>query len=137
MNNYLKIAILIIGIQANSCKSTNTANVVSNQSKSEKLEAAKSSLTLLDRLKRIPGIRVQNGDVYVRAQNGARDGATASVKPLFILDGQQIGNDIGAIENIVDPNDIKSVRLIKGVEAIDYGLRGSGGVILITTKIKE
>ncbi|WP_448702885.1 SusC/RagA family TonB-linked outer membrane protein [Mucilaginibacter sp. AW1-3] len=50
--------------------------------------------------------------------------------PLIILDGQPYYN---SIENI-DPNDIKSVDILKGASATAiYGSRGSGGVLLITT----
>ncbi|MBW4890694.1 SusC/RagA family TonB-linked outer membrane protein [Mucilaginibacter sp. HMF5004] len=50
--------------------------------------------------------------------------------PLVVLDGQPYYN---SIENI-DPNDIKSVDVLKGASATAiYGSRGSGGVILITT----
>jgi len=50
--------------------------------------------------------------------------------PLIILDGQPYYN---SIENI-DPNDIKSVDVLKGASATAiYGSRGSGGVLLITT----
>jgi len=50
--------------------------------------------------------------------------------PLIVLDGQPYYN---SIENI-DPNDIKSVDVLKGASATAiYGSRGSGGVLLITT----
>ncbi len=50
--------------------------------------------------------------------------------PLIILDGQPYYN---SIENI-DPNNIKSVDVLKGASATAiYGSRGSGGVLLITT----
>ncbi|RYE05141.1 MAG: SusC/RagA family TonB-linked outer membrane protein [Rickettsiaceae bacterium] len=50
--------------------------------------------------------------------------------PLIILDGQPYYN---SIENI-DPNNIKSVDVLKGASATAiYGSRASGGVLLITT----
>ncbi|MCR8556514.1 SusC/RagA family TonB-linked outer membrane protein [Mucilaginibacter sp. BJC16-A38] len=50
--------------------------------------------------------------------------------PLIILDGAPFYN---SIENI-NPNDIKSVDVLKGASATAiYGSRASGGVILITT----
>ena len=51
-------------------------------------------------------------------------------QPLIVLDGVPYYN---FIENI-NPNDIKSVDVLKGASATAiYGSRGSGGVILITT----
>jgi TonB-linked SusC/RagA family outer membrane protein len=50
--------------------------------------------------------------------------------PLIVLDGQPYYN---SIENI-NPNDIKSVDVLKGASATAiYGSRASGGVLLITT----
>lgn len=50
--------------------------------------------------------------------------------PLVVVDGQ-----IGADLNTVDPNDIKSIDVLKdGSAAAIYGTRGSSGVIIITTK---
>jgi TonB-dependent starch-binding outer membrane protein SusC len=54
----------------------------------------------------------------------------ANTQPLIVLDGQ-----IGADINTVDPNDIKSIDILKdGSAAAIYGTRGSAGVIIITTK---
>ena len=50
--------------------------------------------------------------------------------PLVIIDGMTGGS----LEN-VDPNDIESIRILKdGSASAIYGLRGLGGVIIITTK---
>lgn len=57
-------------------------------------------------------------------------GAPGTDGPLIVLDGQPYYN---SIENI-DPNNIKSVDVLKGASATAiYGSRGSGGVLLITT----
>lgn len=54
----------------------------------------------------------------------------ANTQPLVVIDGQ-----IGADLNSVDPNDIKSIDVLKdGSAAAIYGTRGSAGVIIITTK---
>lgn len=50
-------------------------------------------------------------------------------EPLVIIDGM-----IGASLEDVDPNDIESICVLKDGSAAIYGLRGSNGVILITTK---
>ncbi|MES1225908.1 MAG: TonB-dependent receptor plug domain-containing protein, partial [Bacteroidota bacterium] len=54
----------------------------------------------------------------------------AGTSPLVVIDGQ-----VGADLNTVDPNDIKSIDILKdGSSAAIYGTRGSAGVIIITTK---
>ncbi|MCS2594316.1 TonB-dependent receptor plug domain-containing protein [Bacteroides thetaiotaomicron] len=48
----------------------------------------------------------------------------------YIVDG-----DASPIINDIDPNDIESVSVLKdGASAAVYGLKGAGGVIIVTTK---
>jgi TonB-dependent starch-binding outer membrane protein SusC len=68
-----------------------------------------------------------NGGFTIRLRGLSSLGST---QPLVVIDGQ-----IGADLNSVDPNDIKSVDVLKdGSAAAIYGTRGSAGVIIITTK---
>jgi TonB-dependent starch-binding outer membrane protein SusC len=54
----------------------------------------------------------------------------ANTQPLVVVDGQ-----VGADLNSIDPNDIKSIDILKdGSSAAIYGTRGSAGVIIVTTK---
>ena len=55
----------------------------------------------------------------------------ASSSPLYVLDGNPYEGDINAI----NPNDIKSISVLKDAAASAlYGSRGANGVIIITTK---
>ena len=78
-------------------------------------------------------------------QNSAVPGRTASVQirginsiaannsPLIVVDGLPLSQD--ASTNDINPNDIESVQILKDASAVAiYGVRGSNGVILITTK---
>ncbi|MVN91822.1 SusC/RagA family TonB-linked outer membrane protein [Mucilaginibacter aquatilis] len=57
-------------------------------------------------------------------------GTLGNANPLLVIDGVQAG-DI----NILNPEDIESVSVLKdAASASIYGVRGSNGVILITTK---
>jgi TonB-linked SusC/RagA family outer membrane protein len=68
-----------------------------------------------------------NGGFIIRLRGLSSLGAS---QPLIVIDGQ-----IGADLNTVDPNDIKSIDVLKdGSSAAIYGTRGSAGVIIITTK---
>lgn len=49
-------------------------------------------------------------------------------EPLFVVDGMIVSN----IDYII-PNNVKSIRVLKGAEASVYGSQGSSGVIVITT----
>jgi TonB-dependent SusC/RagA subfamily outer membrane receptor len=48
--------------------------------------------------------------------------------PLFVVDGMIVSS----IDYII-PNNVKSIRVLKGAEASVYGSQGSSGVIIITT----
>ncbi|PVX46482.1 TonB-dependent SusC/RagA subfamily outer membrane receptor [Flavobacterium sp. 103] len=49
-------------------------------------------------------------------------------EPLFVVDGMIVSN----IDYLI-PNNVKSIRVLKGAEASYYGSQGSSGVIVITT----
>jgi TonB-linked SusC/RagA family outer membrane protein len=54
----------------------------------------------------------------------------SSLDPLYVVDGV-----IGVTANVLDPNDIASVEVLKDASATAiYGARGANGVIIITTK---
>jgi TonB-linked SusC/RagA family outer membrane protein len=89
---------------------------------------------VVDQLKgRVAGLDVvnsPNGPVITLRGNRTIGAPIGLDGPLIVLDGQPYYN---SIENI-DPNNIKSVDILKGASATAiYGSRGSGGVILITT----
>lgn len=83
---------------------------------------------------RIPGLSIYNRGGNPHSQSTMRiRGLTTfdgEAQPLIVLDGvpmATLGN--------VDPQDIASVTVLKdGASAAIYGMRGSNGVILITTK---
>lgn len=61
--------------------------------------------------------------------------------PLYVIDGVQIrmgtNSDLGSqdISNLINPNDIESITILKDPSLIGmYGSEGSNGVIVITTK---
>ncbi|MBN1949831.1 MAG: TonB-dependent receptor [Bacteroidales bacterium] len=78
-------------------------------------------------------------NIRVRGTNSI----TASNQPLYVVDGIIIANqDFGINTNqpmnpliTLDPNDIKSIQVLKDASASAiYGSRGANGVVIITTK---
>jgi len=69
------------------------------------------------------GVPGGNSFIYIRGINSFGDAS-----PLIIIDGVQ-----GSLHDI-SPNDIESVQILKDGVASIYGVRGSNGVIVITTK---
>lgn len=55
--------------------------------------------------------------------------------PLFVVDGVPLGENVGGIEQIVNPADVESIEILKDASAAAiYGSRGANGVVLITTR---
>jgi TonB-dependent SusC/RagA subfamily outer membrane receptor len=57
----------------------------------------------------------------------------AGQEPLFVIDGVPTEVQRGAL-SWLSPNDVQSIRALKGADATIYGVRGSNGVIEIKTK---
>lgn len=76
---------------------------------------------------KVPGVQVASDDtILIRGASSLYGSNT----PLFILNDVAI--NIDDVESI-NPNDIKTVKVVKGSEATRYGVRGSTGVIIIET----
>ena len=57
----------------------------------------------------------------------------AGQEPLFVIDGVPTEVRAGNL-SWLSPNDVQSIRALKGADATIYGVRGSNGVIEIKTK---
>lgn len=77
--------------------------------------------------------RTSDGALAVRIR-GAPDLVGRDPFPLYILDGSPIPTGPeGAVPDISTFN-IESIRVLKGSEAAVYGIEGSNGAIVITTR---
>lgn len=83
---------------------------------------------------RATGVQVTNsggapgGDVRIRVRGA--NSLSGDNDPLYVIDGF-VGGDF----NIINPNDIESVEVLKDASATAiYGSRGANGVIIVTTK---
>ena len=57
------------------------------------------------------------------------------IPPLYITDGvESLPDSLGSLENIIDPNTIQSITVLKDASARAYGEKGKNGVVIITTK---
>jgi TonB-dependent SusC/RagA subfamily outer membrane receptor len=59
---------------------------------------------------------------------------TGDDRPLYVLDGMAFEPGRGGVISGIDPYNIESIKVLKGAEAVLYGIRGQNGVIEITTK---
>ncbi|MBN4084917.1 TonB-dependent receptor plug domain-containing protein [Flavobacteriaceae bacterium AH-315-B10] len=69
-----------------------------------------------------------NNKIFISGGNGNN--------PIFILDGKEVSKK--KLDDLLDPNDIKEITVLKGEKAIKkYGKKAKDGAIVITTKKKE
>ena len=95
-------------------------------------ETAKSLDNLLGG--RIAGVNVwaaPGGGIIVRFEGPTS--FYASQEPLFVVDGVPVQAQRGTLAWL-SPNDVESIRALKGADATIYGVRGTNGVIEIKTK---
>ena len=113
-------------------------NVGYGTSKKEKLTHSVSSLQVKDNEMqsyrdifeylegRVAGVEVTSDKRIIIRGLGTLNGSS---DPLILVDGQE-WQDISSL----NPNDIKSIDVLKDSSTAIYGIRGANGVILITTK---
>jgi len=83
----------------------------------------------------IPGLTISRSsgqpgsEGYSLQIRGASSLSSGGNSPLILVDGVDF-SDL----NLLNPNDIKTVTVLKDASATIYGARAAGGVILITTK---
>lgn len=79
---------------------------------------------------RMPGLSVEESEYKVKLRGYTS--MTADAQPLYIVNGAAMSADNAAR---LDPNTIKSVEVLKEVQATSiYGARAANGVVLITLK---
>ena len=95
------------------------------------VESDRTGQSLADYLRRVPGVQVRGDQVYVRNSGSI----ASSDQPLFVINGNPVGDDFAAITSFLNPNDIDYVEVLKdAVSMSEYGSRGANGVIRIYLK---
>jgi TonB-dependent SusC/RagA subfamily outer membrane receptor len=110
------------GLKSKDNTATNTAQVS---------EANKDLLPLFNQIIRLRGMSGATGvPLFISSNNSV----LGTAEPLYVLDGNVIGNSFASIRDVVNPMDVKKIKPVKGADATFYGARGSNGVIVITTE---
>lgn len=73
---------------------------------------------------RVAGVSFSNGKLVVRGGS----------EPLIIIDGVEVP-DFATANAMVNPGDVESISVLNDSGGVIYGLRGGGGVVIITTKV--
>ncbi|NKI30918.1 TonB-dependent receptor [Croceivirga thetidis] len=129
MNKTLCLLLLVALSLGTSCTSSKSSTAATAEEIEEKNQG---HIPLLTRIRRLPGVVLQNG-VPTIAKNTNTVSTFGSGEPLYILDGQLIGNSFNRINDLVDNFNVKSVKVLKGSAASSYGAQAASGVIAIET----
>lgn len=96
---------------------------------------AMSSLDLTAYLRKIPGMQIQGSGPTAIVRVRDQRSSMSETSPLYVVDGNIIGNDFSALYSSIDPNEIARIRVLKSAsETNRYGLQGGNGVIEIKLK---
>lgn len=121
----------LIALMVCSCNSSKSTTVQKSELNKELNEKNKGNVSLLDRIRRKPGIVIRNG---VPAINKASNSFSASnTEPLYVLNSYVVGSSFRSVNQLVDSFNVKDIKVVAGAEASEYGSRGANGVIIITT----
>ena len=124
MKNYFLLS-LLIGSLMFSCSSTST---LSKEESKKETSSGMQNIPLIDQLKRYPGLRIRGTQVYLNGISSINN----PNEVLFIVNGAQVGNFSSVPE--LNPQAIKRIEGLKNpADFAQYGMMGSGGVVLITT----
>lgn len=130
----LVCSLFIIACSSSNVASSNTTDAASNDEvNTENLQ----NLSLADFLRRVPGLQVQGSGQNVTVSIRGNTSVSGDSDPLYVIDRNPVGNNYAQVASMIDPNDIKSINVLKDAASTQpYGLRGANGVIEIRTKKK-
>ncbi|MET3981321.1 hypothetical protein ABIB62_003843 [Mucilaginibacter sp. UYP25] len=75
-------------------------------------------------------IDFNNGKAYLKTSLTVANGATISEPMLIVVDGAITSGGI----DVVQPSDVASIEILKGANAVVYGMGAGSGVMVINTK---
>ncbi|MDZ7719781.1 MAG: TonB-dependent receptor plug domain-containing protein [Balneolaceae bacterium] len=134
MKSKILFSILTLSLLFAGCSSTGNTATNSGDDDGRISNEKDYYRSLADYLTKVPGVNVRgsgdNAYVTIRGISSFQSGNT----PLYVVDGQAVGNSYSQANNMVNPQDIDYVRVLKGTDAAIYGVRGANGVIEIVTK---
>lgn len=84
------------------------------------------------------GVRVDRHQGGIQVRIRGEGSLQGSNDPLYVVDDQILYPEPGGVLPFINPEDVKSIRVLKSAdETAIYGSRGGNGVIKITTKLQE
>ena len=84
--------------------------------------------TLMEALiNEFPSLKITNNEIIIRGPSSIQLSNSAGIE----VDGVQVG--LGMLKSL-NPDNIASIKVVKGSEAARYGVRGTNGMVVIKTK---
>jgi len=86
--------------------------------------------------KKVPGLTARRsaGGGLILQIRGASSYEGSPTSPLYILNGSPVHPGVDGSIDGLNPNEIETVKVLKGADAGIYGIEGGNGVIVITTR---
>lgn len=124
------IAILLLMSCASSYQSTDS-NVSSNDTTNQ------LNYNLSDYLRKNTNLMIQGTHPNVAITIRGLSTIRGDNRPMFNVDGVNVGRDYARVDQLLNPNEIKSVRILSGLSQLAvYGEDGTNGIIMIKTNKK-
>ena len=97
-----------------SCSSTSQINTSKNiDDEKNNLKYRSESISLTNQLRRFPGVQITGNDSNAKISIRGINSMFNQQGPLFYINNSPVGNDYSLIYNMVDPNDIKTIKVLK------------------------
>lgn len=132
MRRLLHISFLAFFLIFGSCSNTKAPTTGTKNISKELEERNKGNVSLLQRVRQLPGIMLRNGTPHFIKSFNQISGSSAT-EPLYVLNGYVVGNSFSSVNQLVESFNVKKIEAITGAAAAEYGVRGGSGVIKITT----
>jgi TonB-dependent SusC/RagA subfamily outer membrane receptor len=84
--------------------------------------------------RKIPGIEVRGNYPRLSLRIRGAQSIHLTTEPLYVLEGIPLGHDFASLARATTPQEVKSIRILKGAEATMYGARGANGVVVVNLK---
>lgn len=132
------IFVLTISVVASLMLLMGCASSGSGTQRNSKIQNKISSnedLTLESYLRRLNSVKVTgSGDNISVSIRGNMSITDSDEQPLYILNGQKVGNSFARVSSMISKGTIISVEAIPASRASIYGMEGGSGVIIIKTR---
>jgi TonB-dependent SusC/RagA subfamily outer membrane receptor len=94
-------------------------------------DESRPNQSLVDMLRQVPGLDVRGGHPNASILIRGPKTMFGSNEPLFVVNNAVVGQGYKSVAQSIDPQEVESIRVLKGSQAALYGSRGGNGVVMI------